>query len=119
MGIEKRKFPRASIACKLSTVFGERLLVFNAHTENIGEGGIRVILGERLNITTNVDIELFLLEQEIPIRCKGEVVWASEMKPEAINPRLFDTGIKFIEINDQNKEAIRKVVQELIAQEGE
>lgn len=119
MVMEKRKFPRAEVACKISTVFGERLLVFNAHTENIGEGGIRVILGEKLNISTIVEVDLFLLDKEIPIRCKGEVVWATEMKPEGISPRLFDTGIKFIEINDHNKENIRKVVLTLIEQAGD
>lgn len=116
MDIEKRRFPRASIACKISTIFGERLLVFESHTENIGEGGIRVILEENLNISTIVDIELFLSEKELPIRCKGEIAWDKEMKPEKIRPRLFDTGIKFTEINDYAREEIRKLVNTLLAQ---
>jgi len=119
MVIEKRKFPRADITCKISTVFGERLLVFEVHTENIGEGGIRVILGEKLNIPTAVDLELFLENKEVPIRSKGEVVWAVEIKPEGIRPRLFDTGIKFTLIDDLNKETIKKVVNELILQEDD
>jgi len=114
--IEKRKFPRANVTCKISTNFGEKLLVFDSHTENIGEGGIRVILEENLNISTIVNVELFLLEKELPLRCKGKVVWAKEMKPEQIRPRLFDTGIKFIEINDYNKEEIGKLVNNLIVQ---
>jgi Tfp pilus assembly protein PilZ len=119
MRIEKRRFPRATIRCKISAVFGERLLVFNSHTENIGEGGIRVILEQKLNITIPVDVELFMIDNEIPLRAKGEVVWANEMKPEGINPRFFDTGIKFTEENDYCKEKIRKLVDSLLEQEKE
>ena len=115
MGIEKRKFPRANISCKISTVFGERLLVFNCHTENIGEGGAGVTLEEKLNISTIVDIELFL-NKEIPIRCKGKIVWSSEMKPVGISPRLFNTGIEFIGIDDYSREEIIRLVNSFLAQ---
>jgi hypothetical protein len=117
MVTEKRRFPRAQITCKISTVYGERLLVFNTHTENIGEGGIRVILEQRLNIPTSVDVDLFLSDREAPLKCRGEVVWAIEIKPQGVTPLLFDTGVKFIEINSVNKEAIRGVVQTLIRKE--
>ena len=117
MPIEKRKFPRVNITCKLSVVFADRLLVFNTHTENMSAAGIRVILQEKLNISTMVDIDLFLLGKEIPIRCKGRVVWANEITPVGIRHRLFDTGIEFIEINDYNREEIIKFVNDLLAQE--
>ena len=116
MDIEKRKFTRANISCKISTVFGERLLVFNCHTENISEEGAGVILEEKLNISTIVDIELFL-DKEIPIRSKGRIVWASEMKPVGISPRLFNTGIEFISIDDYSKEEIKRLVNSLTAEE--
>ncbi|MFH0827418.1 MAG: PilZ domain-containing protein [Candidatus Omnitrophota bacterium] len=114
MVIEKRKFPRADISCKIATVYGERLLVLEAHTENVGEGGIRVILGQRLNVPTTVDLDLFVSGVETPIRCKGEVVWANEVKPQGVNPRLYDTGIKFTEIVEQNKNSIRQLVRSLV-----
>ncbi|KPK96658.1 MAG: hypothetical protein AMJ95_12940 [Omnitrophica WOR_2 bacterium SM23_72] len=118
MAIEKRKFPRVNINCKISTAYGDRLLVLESHTENLGEGGIRVILAQRLSVTTAVDLDLFLPGDETPIRCKGEVVWANEMKPQGVNPRLYDTGIKFIEISEQNKNTIRQLVHSLV-EEGE
>jgi len=117
MLIEKRKFPRVNITCKISVTFADRLLVFNTHTENISAAGIRIILQEKLNISTMLDIELFLLGKEIPIRSKGRVVWADEITPVGIRHRLFDTGIEFIEINDYNREEIIKFVADLLAQE--
>ncbi len=115
---EKRKFPRADMICKISTVYAERTLVFEAHTENVGEGGIRVILPQRLNVPTVVELDLFLSEKEAPLRCKGEVVWANEIKPEGVKPRLYDTGIKFTEIIDQNKGSIRQLVRSLVSKES-
>ena len=117
MAIEKRLFHRINIVCKISAIFGDRLLVFNTHTENISEGGIRVILEEKLNVTTQVDIELYLFHAELPIRSKGEVAWTAELKPEKIRHRLFYTGIKFIEISDHNKNEIKKLVEEILAGE--
>lgn len=115
MFIEKRKFPRVKLACKISMVFGERLLMFNSHTENIGELGIRVILEEKLHESTIVAIELFLKERSL--KCKGQVIWVKEVKPLGISPRFFDIGIKFIEMNDSNREEIGELVKALISQE--
>ena len=118
MVIEKRKFPRVEVICKISTVYAERLLVFDAHTENVGEGGIRVILQQRLNASTPVNLELFLSQTKEPVKCQGEVVWANEIKPEGVNPRLYDTGIKFLEIDNQNKDIISEFVRSAISKEG-
>ena len=117
MFIDKRHFPRANVRCKISTIFGERLLVFNSHTENIGIGGIMTILEEKLCISTALDLELLLLGREKPLKCTGQVVWVMEINPPEIKPRLFSTGIQFIEINDYDREEIRKFVEAIISQE--
>ena len=119
MVIEKREFPRVNVSCKISTVFGERLLVFNSHTENIGAGGINVIIEEKLAYSTVVDLKLFLLDREKPLKCKGRIVWVNEMKPTEINPRLFDTGIQFIEISNSDQEEIKKLVNTIFSQATE
>ena len=115
MFAEKRQFPRAEIPCKISTVFAERLLIFNAHTENLGVGGIKVILEEKLQVSTEVDLELFLQDKERPLKCKGKISWVEELTPVGINPRFFDTGIEFIQINDYDKQEILKFVDMLLA----
>jgi hypothetical protein len=115
MIVEKRMYPRVDVTCKISAVFGERILVFNVHTENLGEGGARFILEDKLNISTAVDIELFFPDQKTPLQCKGEIIWANEINPSGVNPQLFDTGVRFVGISEQNKEAIRKMVAVLIS----
>jgi hypothetical protein len=96
---EKRRFPRARVLCKVSAVYAERVLVLNAHTENIGEGGVCVILEEKLHVPTEVGVELFFSERKEPLSCKGEVVWVRSMDPVECGPALYETGIKFFEID--------------------
>lgn len=118
MHTEKRKFPRGNFFCKITAIFGERLLVFNSYTENISEGGVKVFLEEKLNISTVVDMELSLANDEETIKCKGELIWVQEIPPDQTEKEsLFDTGIKFIEINEQDKKRICQLVKNLIAKE--
>jgi hypothetical protein len=112
-GVERRRFPRAEFPCKV--IIGSPIRLLASHTENIGEGGIRVILEERLHPFTKVSLELFF-EREKPIRCKGRVVWIVEkVNPIENEPLLFDTGIEFVEINETDKEYIRRLVETIIS----
>jgi len=106
---ERRKFPRINIACNVTVIFGERLLLFNAHADNLGNGGLRVILEERLHIGTLVELELFLAGNQKPLKCKGEVSWIKE-KSSAGHKSFFNTGIKFVELNDSVREEIKKLI---------
>lgn len=110
MDIERRQFPRITLMCKISVVFGERLLVFISHTENMGVGGIRVILQEKLHIPAEVEVELFLPDREESLKCKGQIIWVKELNPTRIKPCLFDTGIKFIGMSGPDQELLKKIV---------
>ena len=117
MSVEKRKFPRANVVCKISTIFAERVLVFNAHTENIGEGGIRVILDEKLHVPTDVALELFLEGRNCPIVCKGEITWVKNINPIEIGPPLYDTGISFQDIAIDDRKVIQDLVTGILARD--
>jgi hypothetical protein len=113
---EKRLFPRVNIVCKISTVFDNRLMVFDTHTENLGAAGVRVILEEKLNVATPVDIELFLPPRVEPIKCKGQIAWTSELHPVKIKYRLFYTGVKFTQMSEQDKKEVKDFVELLLSQ---
>ena len=115
MFTEKRAFRRIRIACKLSIIFNERQLIFNSHTEDLSAGGMMVIIEEGFPLATVVGLELFLWHEAGPIKCKGEIVWVNEITPKETKPRLFNTGIKFIEISDSDKEEIAKFVNNIIS----
>ena len=114
-GQEKRRYPRARFLCRMTVISPKRLLV--SHTENIGEGGVRVILEEKLGVRTTVGLEVFV-EKERPIKSKGRVVWVAEsLNPIEGKPLLFDTGIEFIEMDDAARQYISKLVDSILAQE--
>lgn len=118
MFTEKRGFPRCNFFCKITAIFGERLLVFNSYTENMSEGGVKVFLEEKLYVPTIVDLELSLAENEEPVKCKGELVWVNEItSTETEGAALFDTGIKFTEISAQDKKKISELVKKLVFKE--
>lgn len=119
MVIEKRQSPRANIFCKITTIFGERLLVLNSYTENISEGGVKVILEEKLHVSTEVDLELSLSNGKAPIKCKGQVIWSNEIKSdEAERNYIFDTGIKFTQISQEDKNSVNELVRRLVKEQG-
>jgi hypothetical protein len=103
---ERRIFPRSNINCKISVISDFRILVFNTEVENIGEGGIRVVLREKLGVSTPLDIEIFPADKGMPIKCKGEVIWGNE-KVIKEKEHVFDTGVKFTYISEEGKARIR------------
>ncbi|MCM8773948.1 MAG: PilZ domain-containing protein [Candidatus Omnitrophica bacterium] len=113
-GKEKRIFPRANFPCKITV--GSKDIYFNSHTENIGEGGVKVILEEKLKRAMPVNLELILGEDK-KIICKGEVVWVEErVNPLSGKASLFDTGIQFLDMSENDRNYIKKLVDTLIAQ---
>jgi len=114
-GEEKRKFARVIFPCRI--VIGSPIRLLVSHTENIGEGGIRVILEEKLSVHTMVGLEIYV-EKEKPIKCKGKVRWIGEkINPIARESLLFDTGIEFVGISESDRQYIKKLVDTVLAQE--
>jgi len=107
-GSEKRKSSRTPFPCRITVSSPVRMI--SSHTEDIGPGGLRVMLDERLSMYTTLGLEIFL-EQDKPIKCKGKVVWVREnMNPIERQPTIYETGIKFVEMNDCDQEYINILV---------
>ena len=112
---ERRRYTRAIFPCKIVVSCPKQLLV--SHTENIGEGGLRVFLEDRLEPLSIVDLKIFV-KKESPIKCKGKVVWVAEMlEPIDNQPLLFDTGIEFTEMDDTGRKYMEKLVDVILAKE--
>jgi hypothetical protein len=103
---ERRLFPRSGSSCNISVTSDFRILAFNARLENMGEGGIRIVLRERLDIATPLNIEISPPDKRKSILCKGEVIWVNEKITDE-GAFSFDTGIKFTDINEEDRVRIR------------
>lgn len=107
---EKRKFKRANYPCKIY-ILTAPLHVISCKTENIGAGGIRIVIDEKLPIASTVGIKLYLVQS--PIECKGKVVWVLKRDDGDINA-TFDTGIEFYQISEEDRKTIDIFVKSLV-----
>ncbi len=103
---ERRLFRRSKIICNITVTPVLKIVAFNARLENMGEGGIRIVLKERLDIATQLDIEISPLDEKKSIRCKGEVIWVNKKSIDE-SDLSFDTGIKFVNISEEGRAKIR------------
>jgi c-di-GMP-binding flagellar brake protein YcgR len=110
-GIERRRFVRANFPCKI-IVYAPKEHAIPTHTENIGAGGVRVIIDEKIEIHSIVGLEIFLTKE--PIVCKGRVVWVVEKKIKESFP-LYDMGIEFWEIKEEDRLIIKNFVESVIS----
>lgn len=93
-GEEKRRFIRGEIYCKVF-VYQPQPHILGAYTKNISEGGLRAVFNEKLEISSIVNLELFLHEE--PIICPGKVIWVKDTDgPAGSEFPCYDTGIEFL-----------------------
>jgi len=112
-GVEKRNFIRANFPCKIIIYTpSEHTLI--SHTENIGAGGVRVIIEESLDISSLVGLEVFLSGAQII--CKGRIVWVVEKSgSEKTEANIWDTGIEFYEIAERDRKIVESFVNAAIS----
>lgn len=112
---DRRKFRRAEFPCKI--VVGSPIRLLTSHTENLSEGGIRVLLEERVAPFTMVGLEIYI-EKEKPITCKGKIMWVQEkINPLENKATLYDTGIQFVRLENCEQEYFKKLVRTIMGEE--
>jgi len=111
-GNEKRRFVRANIPCKI-IIYLPAEHTIATHTENIGAGGVRVVINEKLDIFSMVSFELYLKKKVIA--GKGRIVWVVERPVEAMDEAAsYDTGIEFREIAAADRKLIGDFVDKVV-----
>ncbi|MDD5432947.1 MAG: PilZ domain-containing protein [Candidatus Omnitrophica bacterium] len=111
---EKRKHHRIKINCDLSAVYPDSSIVFLYYTENLCEGGVGIVLDKKMPVGGIVKLNIFLPEQKLAIKCEGEVRWTSKIENKDKDKVLYQTGIKFINIQEKDTENIRKLVSKFL-----
>lgn len=112
-GIEKRRFVRVKFPCKIIVCTPEKHVIVS-HTENISTGGVRVIIDDKLEISSLVGLEIYLGDR--PVICKGRVVWVVEIvSPVLKTPGMNDTGIEFYEIKEKDKKSINRLIKAIVS----
>lgn len=114
-GVEQRRFPRAHYACIVRVRVKGSVEVFQTATENIGCGGICVMLPKGLAVFSPVETELDFEQLGKKVICDGKIVWSvRKSQIETTTAEEFDTGIEFLHLNKEDTTLIEKVVGECL-----
>ena len=115
-GIDRRRFPRARYKCLIALRKKGSTKKLSTYTENIGAGGICVIIDEDLGLFQGTEIELDLGKKETGvIKCSGTVVWVIKKRDlkQKGGPK-YDTGIEFVDIDEAGRDAIAGLVESIL-----
>jgi Tfp pilus assembly protein PilZ len=115
-GLNRRRFPRVIYPCliKISSKKESAEMILT-HTENVGTGGVCVIVKKELKLFTDVEIEIDLLDTDDHIKTSGKVVWVVRRKSiEALKPMFYDIGVEFTNISPKNKEHLKETLDRII-----
>ncbi|MFH1594162.1 MAG: PilZ domain-containing protein [Candidatus Omnitrophota bacterium] len=113
-GINRRQFPRIRYKCLISIGTRDSSKTICTYTENIGVGGICAIIDEDLGLFQGVNLEIDLANG-LPnnIKCNGTIVWVVK-KHDAVRQDVIhhDTGIEFVDLDEEGKKRICKIIDE-------
>ena len=117
-GINQRKFPRVNYKCLIRVSKSGHEEVIDTHTENIGSGGICVVLEKDFGLFEAVNLEIFLDDSSDPIVCDGTIVWVVRRHATTKKEKdRFDIGIEFQNIKEEDRERIAGLVQDILSSE--
>jgi len=100
MTIDRRKFIRVNRRLTVSYQVVKSLMRPAAMSRDISKGGIRLILSQNLKCAAVLDMEIFILDGDPPVKAHGVVVWA-KIRDDRENP--FEVGIEFTKIDPQER----------------
>ncbi len=110
-GFNKRKFPRLNLRCELTLRHPKGAQVHQAQTENLGAGGLCVMLERPLERFSTLSLRLEL-DRNLPwIECEGKVMWVVPSRAAGSKKENYDTGIEFTGLEPAQEDLIRSYVE--------
>ena len=104
-GLDQREFPRVSAQCDIS--IHDRIGgAIKAKTQNLGVGGVCVILSRELEKLSVVHLKVTLENSTQTVECDGRVVWMVRSKELSSRKIFFDIGIEFLNLKPEDQDAI-------------
>jgi len=100
---ENRQFPRYEVVAYVDYV-GNEVLLFH-RIENISLGGMCLQTASVEERGTIVDLSINFPDLNTTLAVQGEVVWANLETP-------MDMGIRFLDLDEERKEILRRYIQQ-------
>ncbi len=105
-----RKFPRLAIKCDIEISGTNNPLSVAVITQNIGAGGVCVVMPKEVTKLTRVLIRLYLPEEPEPLESYARVCWVVPSRTPLKKETLFDTGFEFINMTNQDRDRLKKYI---------
>ena len=109
-GINCRKFPRIKSKCEVDIILDGHVEHVSTITENIGVGGICIILEKKVDKFAVVKLILDLEDGLSPIECNGRIVWIIEKRILGKGKTDYDVGIEFLDMNIIDGDRIKNFI---------
>ena len=106
-GFNKRKFPRLHLTCEVSIQPIGKQKTFTASTEDVGMGGVSVMISEPLERFDRCKISLELKDGEPPVQCTGRSVWVIPSQERKSAKKNFDTGLEFLDMDEFSRKRLQ------------
>ena len=106
-GFNKRKFPRLHLTCEVSVQPLGKQKTFAASTEDVGMGGVSVMLPEPLERFDRCKISIELKDGEPPVQCTGRSVWVIPSQDRKSSKKNFDTGFEFLDMDEFSRKRLQ------------
>ncbi len=111
----KRKFPRIEVACDVNVKEHNSPELISTKTENVGEGGVCLILDSAIAPFSRVDLKLDIGKLgEAPIECSGKIVWCIRSQVLHQKEVKYDTGVEFLDISPEDRDRVKKFIEEKV-----
>lgn len=110
---EKRRFIRQRFPYTVFISIPEKKEI-STYTEDISEGGVKVIIKEKLDISSAVGLKIYL--EKDPLICQGKIRWVMKKENEMLDDKItifYDTGIEFKEMQKKDRIILEKCVEDL------
>ena len=108
-GMNQRRFPRVKCRCVVRLKQNDKVPAISTLTENVGLGGVCVLLDQGLDIFSPVDLEVTLSDGEPVLKAQGTIVWVIRRGDIKKGPS-FDTGIEFAGLTPQDRARMELVL---------
>lgn len=105
-GFNKRKFPRIHLTCEVSIQPRAKARTFKGITDDVGMGGVSVLLEEPLERFDRCRITLELKDGNPPVQCAGRSVWVIPSQDMKTSKKCFDTGIEFLDMDEFSRKRL-------------
>lgn len=110
-GINKRRFLRIDFPYTIHLRCDSDISI-SAYTEDINLGGIRVVVKKKFEVSTVLNLEIYL--GQIPIACKGKVIWVKDKENLILEGvRFFDTGIALCDIDNEQRDILNNCIEDV------